>query len=124
MAKSIAELTRIICNFTEERGWTNNDPNQILSSIFIELGELAEHYQWQSEFTKLSASKKREIGYEFVDVIFYLFKLAERSGIDIEKYFDEKVPKLEKKFPVGIDTIGYNKVKREYRKKGQNKLYT
>ena len=125
MAKSIQELTKIIGKFADERDWKNNDPNQLLTALFIELSELAEHYQWKSEFEKYSEKKKREIGYEFVDVIFYLFQLARKSEIDIEKYFDEKLPKLAKKFPVGIglNNKAWENVHKKYRKEGKNKLY-
>ncbi len=101
MAKSIKEITDIINKFSYERGWLNEEPNHLLSSIFIELGELAEHYQWKSKFEKVEGDKKTELGFEFVDVIFYLFRLASHSGIDIEEYFDKKLPKLTEKFPIG-----------------------
>jgi NTP pyrophosphatase (non-canonical NTP hydrolase) len=123
MAKSIAEVTEIIREFSDVRGWENNDPNQLIASIMIELGELAENYQWQSKFKAFDEEQKRKIGFEFVDVIFYLFRLAQKSGIDIEKYFDEKVPKLEQKFPIGITSKQYNQVKREYRESGKSELY-
>lgn len=122
MAKSIQEITRIIDEFSTARGWRNEDPNQLITSIFIELGELAENYQWQSKFKQLSAAEKRAIGYEFVDVIFYLFRLASHTGIDIEKYFDEKLPKLAAKFPIKPDK-SWKQIHQDYRKQGKNKLY-
>lgn len=123
MAKSLREITEIIDNFGNERGWKNDDPNQLISSILIELGELAEHYQWKNSFSKLDAAKKQELGYEFVDVVIYLFRLASKSGIDIEKYFDEKIVKLAKKFPIGLAKEDYAAVKDHYRKTGKNKTY-
>ncbi len=123
MAKSIAKITKIIDDFSDKRGWTNDDPTELITAILVELGELAEHYQWQSKFKKFSEKKKKEVGFEFVDVIFYLFRLASKSGIDIEKYFDEKLPKLEKKFPVGGSLKEHARAHREYRKNGKNKLY-
>lgn len=123
MSKSIADVTKIIVDFSNERGWVNENPSFLLNAIFIELGELAEHYQWQSDFTKIRAADKNtrtEIGFEFVDIIIYLFRFAERSGIDIEEYFDKKMPKLAEKFKVGAD---HSKAHKEYRKTGKNKLY-
>ena len=117
---SIKDLTKEVEVFCEKRGWGNEDPNQLISSILIELGELAEHYQWQHEFKELTEKEKREIGYEYVDVLFYFLRLASNSGIDIEKYFYEKLPKLKKKFPVGKDV---KEAHREYREKGKNKTY-
>lgn len=123
MAKTLTQLTAEIKKFAEARDWTNEDPNELLTSIYIELGELAEHYQWLKEFPEFDAAKKREIGYEFVDVLIYFLRLAQQSGIDIEQMYEEKVPKLAKKFPVGADSEQYQKNKREYRKSGKNKLY-
>jgi len=120
MAKSINDITDIIVDFVNARGWYDQDPNQLVTSIFVELGELAEHYQWKSEFWEMSEDEKTEVGYEFVDVINYLFRLARNSGIDIEKYFDEKMPKLAKKFPIGGDS---EKSHKEYRATGKNKKY-
>ena len=59
----------------------------------------------------------------FVDVFFDLFRLANNSGIDIEKYFDEKIPKLEKKFPVGQTNDEIKKAHDDYRENGKNKTY-
>ncbi len=119
-AKSISEITKIIGEFADKRGWRNDDPNQLITSLFIEISELAEHYQWKSKFPEFDEDQKRMVGYEFVDVIFYLFQLARKSGVDIEKYFEEKLPKLEAKYTVGSD---YAKAHTEYRETGKNKLY-
>jgi NTP pyrophosphatase (non-canonical NTP hydrolase) len=120
MAKSIQELTDIITKFSEERNWSNDDPNQLITSILIELGELAESFQWKNKFEQFSEEQKEEVGYEFVDILFYLLRLADKAGIDIEKYFDSKLPKLAKKFPIGGDP---QQAHQEYRKAGKNKHY-
>lgn len=120
---NLKDLTEIIVEFSKKRGWENEDPNQLISSILIELGELAEHYQWKNKFKALSDKEKKIIGYEYVDVIFYLFRLAHNSGIDIEEAFFDKLPKLEKKFPVGQSNEDHKKVKEEYRRSGKNKEY-
>jgi dCTP diphosphatase len=113
-------IQKKVDEFCKERGWLTDGPNELITSTMIELGELAEHYQWQKEFKELDETKKREIGYEFVDVIVYLCRIANRSGIDIQDMFDEKLPKLAKKYPVGGDP---KKAHEEYRKNGKNKLY-
>lgn len=123
MSKSIKEITKIITEFANSRGWDNSNPSHLINGIHIELGELSEHYLWQNDFEKILGSaedKKTELGFEFVDVLFYLFRLAANSGIDIEEYFDKKLPLLEKKFTIG----GNHKESHiQYRKTGKNKLY-
>jgi NTP pyrophosphatase (non-canonical NTP hydrolase) len=126
--KSISDLSEIMMLFKKERGWAKAPPNQLIAALFTEMAELAEHYQWQSEFVEekdLPEDKKKEVGYEFVDVLFYLFEIAARTGdgIDIEQAFNEKVPKLAEKFPKDISPEDYFRRKREYRASGKNKLY-
>ena len=123
MSKTFEEISHLINKHCEDRGWNHEHPNALIASIVIELGELAEHFQWKEEIEKLSKEEKQEIGYEFVDVFFYLVRLAGVYDIDIEKYFFEKLPKLEKKFPIGQNREGYKKVKEEYRETGKNKTY-
>ena len=60
MSKSLKDLAEIVDKFCVERGWKNGDPNQLITSTHIELGELAEHYQWQNKFKELSEEEKRE----------------------------------------------------------------
>ena len=120
MSKSFNSLSEEIQIFCEKRSWEHSSPNSLIASTLIELGELAEHYQWQKEFKEFSEEEKKEIGYEFVDVFFYLIRIANKSGIDIEKAFEEKMPKLEIKFPVGSDSKAQHD---NYRKTGKNKLY-
>ncbi|MBU0569519.1 hypothetical protein KKB40_01910 [Patescibacteria group bacterium] len=100
MSKSLKDIENDVVKVCKERNWKNTDPNQLISSTMIELAELAEHYQWQNDFSKIDDLTKRgrdELGYEFVDVLFYLLRLAHRSGIDIEEYFYKKLPKIRTK---------------------------
>lgn len=120
MNKSLKQIQKDVDSFCEERSWNHEHPNNLITATVIELGELAEHYQWDNEFKKYSETEKKEIGYEFVDVLFYLCRLANKTGVNIEEAFYDKLPKLAKKFPVGKNTLEANK---EYREKGKNKLY-
>lgn len=123
MGKTLKQFSEIVHNFATQRGWRNDDPNQLITSLIIEIGELSENYQWKSTFKKLSDDEKQQIGFEFVDVLFYLLQLANKSEINIEKYFDMKIKRLEEKFPLGQTTEDYKKVRKVYRKTGKNKLY-
>lgn len=120
MPKTLTEIQKEIYVFINERNWNTEHPNELITSILIELGELAEHYQWKNEYEKYSEERKKEIGYEIVDVFVYLCRLANDTGIDITKMFEEKLPELAKKYPVGGD---HKKAHDEYRKNGKNKLY-
>lgn len=100
MSKTLKDIENDVTQVCDDRNWSNTDPNQLIISIMIELAELAEHYQWQNGFSKiakLNDKEKTELGYEFVDVLFYLLRLAHCSEIDIEKFFYEKLPKIRNK---------------------------
>ena len=100
MSKTLKEIEKDVVQVCDGRNWNNTDPNQLIASIMIELAELAEHYQWQNDFSKIDTLNKKgkdELGEEFVDVLFYLLRLSHRSGIDIEKYFYKKLPKIKTK---------------------------
>lgn len=121
MAKTLNQLIDQVTEFADQRDWTNSDPNQLISSTVIELGELAEHFQWQDSFKEnYSEGEKLEIAYEMVDVLFYLLRIASKVDIDLDKAFAEKVKKLEIKYPVGAD---WKKQHDEYRKSGRSKRY-
>jgi NTP pyrophosphatase (non-canonical NTP hydrolase) len=120
MSKSLNELMKQVEEFSSERGWDNNDPNQLITAILIELGELSEHFQWSSKFKDYDELKKKEIAYEFVDVLVYLLRLAGKSKVDLDEAFQDKLEKLAVKYPVGSN---YKKQQELYRKTGRNKLY-
>lgn len=120
MAKSLNELMKQVDEFGDSRGWENNDPNQLITSILIELGELSEHYQWSSRFKEYDETERKEMAFEFVDVLVYLLRLASKSKIDLDSLFQEKLQKLMIKYPINSD---YYKQKELYRKTGKNKLY-
>ena len=67
MSKSIKQITDIITDFSDKRGWTNEDPNELIVSAMIELGELAEHYQWKKEFPKFKAGDNVTVNYKIIE---------------------------------------------------------
>ncbi|MHA1792954.1 MAG: nucleotide pyrophosphohydrolase [Promethearchaeota archaeon] len=97
--------------FRDDRNWNKyHDPKDIVLAIFIEAGELAEHFLWKNlEDIKnyLSSEGYREqIMDEVADVFIYLMNLInvleELSGkqVDVKKEILRKIAKNEKKYPV------------------------
>jgi len=126
MSKSITikKMQRQVADFISGRNWYEDNPNHLITSVLIELAELAEHYQWKSSFKEINKgitpNKKKEIGFEIVDVMVYLIRIANDTDIDIGPLFAEKIQKLKIKYP-----DGKNQKQRQlaYRKSGKNKLY-
>ncbi len=120
MKRSLSDIQKEYIEFRRIRGWKLEDPNMVLGSLIVELGELAEHFQWKHKKHEMSEEDKTSFGYEFVDVLNYLMAIADIYDIDIQKYWEMKMPKLKEKFPLGKESLEANK---EYRKLGKNKLY-
>jgi len=120
MNKSLSDIQKEYIEFRKERGWKLDDPNMVLCSLIVELGELAEHFQWKKKKHEMNEEDRTSFGYEFVDVLNYLMAIADIYDIDIQEYWEQKMPKLRKKFPIGKDSLEANK---EYRDMGKSKLY-
>lgn len=113
-----------VAQFINERDWYEDNPNHLITSVLIELAELAEHYQWKGSLQEINKditpNKKKEIGFEIVDVVVFLIRIANDTGIDIGPLFEEKMEKLKIKYPDGNN---HKQRQLEYRKTGKNKLY-
>ncbi len=124
MQNSLNQMIKSVDKFAKERNWVNDDPNQLLTSAFIELGELAEIFQWKNKFKTFTKEEEKQIAFEIVDVLIYVLQIANKSGIsDLDSYYLEKREKLAKKYPIGLKDEDYRKRKEEYRISGKNKLY-
>jgi dCTP diphosphatase len=121
MATTLAGIQQEVKEFCESRNWHNNEPNHLIVSVMIELAELSEHFQWKSQFVDLDDAKRTQIGFELVDVLIYLVQIANKCGIsDITEYYNQKVPKLAEKYPVGSN---WDTQHSEYRQSGRSKSY-
>lgn len=112
-------------DFIEVRGWSGTKAPNMMMSLMGEVGELAEAMNCGKSFEEITLDDtlKREIGFEMVDVLNYLMRLAQGCEIDLQEMYDLKMPLLAEKYPVGIDreTVGLRQ--KEYRESGKNKLY-
>lgn len=101
----LRELEKRLVVFRDTRGWKRyHTPKNLALSVAVELGELLEHFQWESDGEILEAVKdpaKREaIADEIADVIIYLTLLAHELGIDLSEALEKKLRKNEEKYPV------------------------
>ena len=91
----IAELTELMNQFVETKGWYKfnsnkaQTPRNLAISIVLESSELLEYFQW-SETCSDAEGLENEMAY----VALYLLQLASLSHIDLEQAI---VKKLEKK---------------------------
>ncbi|CAD5243513.1 nucleotide pyrophosphohydrolase [Thermococcus camini] len=99
------ELEEKLVAFRDARGWAEyHKPKNLAISAAVELGELLEHFQWESDWEILKAikdpAKKEAIADEIADVIIYLTLLAHELGIDLGEAVERKLRKNGEKYPV------------------------
>lgn len=99
---SIAELTKQIIKFRDDRDWKQfHSPKNMVLSLLIEAGELAEHFQWRenNEFDELDSGELTKIGEELADVLYWVLLMANDLGLDLEASFHAKMLKNIQKYP-------------------------
>ena len=112
---TISELTRRILEFRDAREWEKyHTPKNLALSLIVEIGELFELIQWQNNEEILDEIDriKAQVTDELADVAIYLFLLAHKLGVDLEKAIPKKLLKQNDKYPIGSltdDKIKYNK---------------
>ncbi len=90
------ELIKRICQFRDERDWSQfHTPENLSKSIVIEAAELLENFQWGPE--QRNPENVRE---ELADVMIYCILMADQLDIDIIKAMHDKLDKNNKKYPV------------------------
>ncbi|HLD26386.1 MAG TPA: nucleotide pyrophosphohydrolase [Patescibacteria group bacterium] len=96
------KLTQQIIQFRDKRNWRQfYTPKDMALALVAEVGELIEHFKWhkEKETVRYIAKHKKEIGEEIADVFYWILLISLELDIDIEKAFDEKMKKNNKKYP-------------------------
>ena len=99
----IENLMASIRNFATKRDWEKfHTPKNLAMAIAGEAGELVAEFQWltpeESDKSKLSEEKLRDIRLEMADVQIYILRLADVLGIDITDAVREKMEINKKRF--------------------------
>ncbi len=102
--KTLADLQKRVRDFRDARGWKKfHRPKDLAISLALETAEFLEHFKWKTdaEMRKYLKSKKgREVAEELSDVLHNVLLIAEEFKIDLEREFEAKMKKNEKKYPV------------------------
>jgi len=102
--RSLRDLILVIRNFVGERGWERyHKPASLAVSASIEIGELLELFQWledeEIEGYLKDEDYRSRLASEIADVMIYLLKLADVTGIDPSDAILSKMRENEKKYP-------------------------
>ena len=99
----LGALARRLADFARERDWDQfHSPKNLAMALAGEVGELLEHFQWLTEpqSFELPAEAKEAVALEMADVLLYLVRLADKSGIDLAAAARRKIELNAKKYPV------------------------
>ena len=100
----IAQIQARLEVFATERDWDQfHSVRNLALALVGEVGELAELLQWIDD-SKVSAfldeGGRDRLSEEMADVLFYLVRLADKAGVDIDQAVREKLASNAVKYPV------------------------
>ncbi len=112
----IEELKELVKKYCELRDWDQfHNAKDLAIGLITEASEVLEHFRFKSkeEVEKMfeNSEKREEIEDEIADVMWFLFRLAQKYNVDLSEAFERKMKKFEKKYPIE-------------KFKGSNKKYT
>lgn len=101
----LAELTRLMREFSAERDWQKfHDPKSLILALMGEVGELAELFQWvgaDDAVERFAEPEHRQRAEEEIaDVLLYLLRLADVVGVDVAAAARAKMAASRERFAV------------------------
>ena len=99
---SIQDLAQRLRAFAEERDWEHfHAPKNLALALSGEVGELAAELQWlrEEEAQNLSTEQSDALAGEMADVLIYLVRLADVTGIDLIQVAHQKATANSHRFP-------------------------
>ncbi|MBI3349084.1 MAG: nucleotide pyrophosphohydrolase [Burkholderiales bacterium] len=103
----VSALTETLRAFAEERDWGQfHSPKNLAMALTGEVGELVEIFQWMTEADSRQAAADPEraqaIAAEMADVLFYLVRMADMLGIDLNEAAKSKLALNARKYPADL----------------------
>lgn len=101
--KKIEELTKRIIAFRDARDWKQfHNPKDLAISLVLEAGEVMEHFQWKNrkEMEEHLKTHKEDVADELADTLYWILLMGNDFNIDVLKALDNKLKKIEEKYPV------------------------
>lgn len=104
---NVAALIKAQRRFVTERNWAQfHTPKNLSMALAGEAAELMEIFQWltdaESSGIMKDPKKAKAVTHELADVFYYLLRLADVLGVDLEKAFNKKMKLNRQKYPVKL----------------------
>jgi len=101
---NLEDLRLESAQFAQDRDWDQfHSIRNLLLALVGEVGEVAEIVQWTKDEdipALLNDGGREKLAEELADILLYLVRLADRSGVDLEKAVKEKLLLNAQKYPV------------------------
>lgn len=103
----VSALVEVLRTFADERDWAQfHSPKNLAMALTGEVGELVEIFQWMTEADSRDAAvdpvRAQAIGAEMADVLFYLVRMADMLGIDLDTAAKSKLALNTRKYPADL----------------------
>lgn len=89
-----------VINSIDEKVGVKHDVNSSFIHLIEELGEVAREFNKPN--VRGEEINKEELGKELFDVMVFIAKIANLSGIDLEEAIDNKLKELNKKYDLNL----------------------
>lgn len=99
----IRQLVKLIIDFRNQRDWQKfHKPKNLVISLMLESGEVAEHFQWlnDSEASDYIKKHRKEISHELADVLYWVLLMGHDFQIDLAQALKEKIKINQRKYPI------------------------
>jgi dCTP diphosphatase len=101
---NLDDLRLELAQFAQDRDWDQfHSIRNLLLALVGEVGEAAEIIQWTSDKdipALLNDGGREKLAEELADILLYLVRLADKSGVDLEKAVTAKLALNAQKYPV------------------------
>ncbi|WP_034641436.1 nucleotide pyrophosphohydrolase [Chitinilyticum aquatile] len=101
----ILKVQQQLRDFSAARDWDQfHTPKNLAMALSVEAAELVELYQWLTPEQAAAASSDQafatRLGEEVADILLYLLRLADRTGLDLDAAVTRKLQLNAQKYPV------------------------
>ena len=100
---TVEDLKKTFQQFVDDRDWAQfHNPKNLSINLGIEAAELQELFVWQKEDSLASfvEEHRTDIEDEVADIAFNLFQFCNQVNIDLSKAIENKLVKINKKYPI------------------------
>lgn len=104
---NVSAMLKLQRAFVNERKWQKfHTPKNLSMALAGEAAELMEIFQWLSPAESRNVMRKpaqaKAVSHEMADIFYYLLRLADVLGVDLEKAYWDKMRHNAAKYPVKL----------------------